>query len=345
MNSRMIMGATIAATTIGCGGGGSGESPAGGPRTEAPGAAPVEPHLIEGTFSPAIGPDGNTVVFRAPEGLVVIDAGRHKAHSQKILDYAEDLGLPIVAIVNTHWHLDHATGNQDLKAAYPEATLYTTRAVEAALDGFLAAGAARTDEALKNPDLPEVDRARLQRGLSTIRERIALIPDVPVDGQMLLPVSGRDLELNVTSHAVTESDVWVWDPATETVVAGDLVTLPAPLFDTGCSDGWLAALGMIDAKPYERVVPGHGFPMDRDQFRTYRTAFENLVECADENAGAVCAEGWMGDAATLLDEAAGRDFGDKEYARAAVEYYVDQIIRSEAKRAELCHGRSVTPTR
>jgi glyoxylase-like metal-dependent hydrolase (beta-lactamase superfamily II) len=293
-------------------------------------------HFIEGTFSPAIGPDGNTVVYRAPEGLIVIDAGRHKAHSQKILEYAKERGMPIAAIINTHWHLDHSTGNQDLKAAYPAARLYTTRAVEAALDGFLSAGAARTDEALRNPDLPEADRVRLQRGLSTIRERIALLPDRPVDGQMALPVSGRDLELNVTDHAVTESDVWIWDPATKTVIAGDLVTLPAPLFDTACPGGWLAALEMIDTKPYERVVPGHGFPMDRGQFRSYRIAFENLVKCADENAGAVCAEGWLGDAAALLDEAAGKDFGDKEYARAAVEYYVDQIIRSESKRAEFC---------
>lgn len=337
MNPRMIVGAALAATTIACSGGGSGEPSAGGQRTDASEAAPVaDLHFIEGTFSPALGPDGNTVVYRAPEGLVVIDAGRHMAHSQKILDYAQEVGMPIAVIVNTHWHLDHATGNQDLKAAYPAARLYTTRAVEAALDGFLSAGAARAAEALRNPDLPEADRVRLQRGLSTVRERIALLPDRPVDGQMALPVVGRDLELNVTDHAVTESDVWVWDPATKTVIAGDLVTLPAPLFDTACPDGWLAALAMIDAKPHERVVPGHGFPMDRGQFRSYRIAFENLVRCANEYAGAVCAEGWLRDAAALLDAAAGRDIGDKEYARAAVEYYVDQIIRSESKRAEFC---------
>ena len=322
MNSRMIVGAALAAATWACG--------------------PSQPeevedfHFIEGTFIPSIGPDGNTVVYRAPEGLVVVDAGRHRTHSQKILDYATQRGMPITAIINTHWHLDHATGNQDLQAAYPAARLYTTRAVEGALDGFLAAGAARTEEALNNPDLPEADRVRMQRGFNTIRERVSLIPDVPVDERMSIAVAGRDLELNVTHRAVTESDVWIWDPATSTVVAGDLVTLPAPLFDTACPTGWLAAFEAIEAKPYERVVPGHGFPMDPGEFRSYRTAFENLVSCAEESPGAVCAEGWLTDAGPLLDKAAGKDFGDKEYARAAVEYYVDQIIRSEAKRAEFC---------
>jgi len=293
-------------------------------------------HLIEGTFSTAIGPDGNTVVFDAPDGLVVVDAGRHVTHSDKILAYARERGLPITVIVNTHWHLDHATGNQDLTAVYPDARLYTTRAVEGALDGFLAASAARGEQALNDPDLSEADRTRRLRGLNTIRERVSLIPDVPVDGPMTLRVTGRDLELKVTHHAVTESDVWIWDPATHTVIAGDLVTLPAPLFDTGCPIGWLAALDAIAAEPLQRLVPGHGYVMDPDEFRTYRSAFENLIACAEARDGATCAEGWLADAAPLLDKAAGRDFGDPEYAKAAVTYYVDEILRSADRRAEFC---------
>jgi glyoxylase-like metal-dependent hydrolase (beta-lactamase superfamily II) len=320
--SRILVGAALAAVSWAC--------------------TPDQPsevedfHFIEGTFDPSVGPDGNTLVFRATDGLVVVDAGRHRTHSQKILDYAAEQGLPITTIINTHWHLDHATGNQDLKAVYPNASLHTTRAVEGALDGFLAAGAARTEQALSNPDLSDADRARMERGSTTIRERTSLIPDVPVSTSVSLPVVGRDLQLNVTDHAVTESDVWIWDPATRTVVAGDLVTLPAPLFDTACPTGWLAALDAIEAEPYERVIPGHGFPMDPEEFRSYRAAFDNLVTCAGDNAGAICAEGWLADAGPLLDKAAGKDYGDEEYARAAVTYYVDEIIRSEERRAELC---------
>jgi len=325
--------AAIGCLAISCG---DGETAGGGAAAQAPARAPEDFHFIPGTFSPQIGPDGNTVIFSAPDGLVVVDAGRHKTHSQRILDYATAKGLPITAIINTHWHLDHSTGNQDLKAVYPGARLYTTRAVEGALDGFLARGLARSEERLADPALPEDARIRLKRGYDTIRGRVALVPDVPVEGTMSLPVDGRELELHVTRHAVTESDVWIWDPATRTVIAGDIVTLPAPLFDTGCADGWLAAFDAIEEKPYERVVPGHGFVMTADQFRSYREAFRKLVSCAGGKTGAECAEGWMADAGPLLDQEPGADFADKDYAREAVTYYVDEILRSAEKRAELC---------
>ncbi len=80
----------------------------------APGVA-----LLRGAILPGRGPDGNTIVFDAPEGLVVVDTGRHDWHSDAILALARERGRPIVAILNTHWHLDHSSGNGRIKAAYP----------------------------------------------------------------------------------------------------------------------------------------------------------------------------------------------------------------------------------
>ena len=37
-------------------------------------------HLLPGGFPPGRGPDGNTVVFDAPDGLIVVDTGRHAWH-------------------------------------------------------------------------------------------------------------------------------------------------------------------------------------------------------------------------------------------------------------------------
>jgi glyoxylase-like metal-dependent hydrolase (beta-lactamase superfamily II) len=335
MNARTIVTAVLVTLTAACGRTGSADAE--GEATSGTNDVPVEDfHLIEGTFDPAIGPDGNTTIIGAPGGLVVIDAGRHTRHSAKILAYAAERGLPITTIVNTHWHLDHSTGNQDLTAVFPDARLYTTRAIEGALDGFLARGSARVEERLADPELSAADRTRLERGFNTIRGRVTLIPDVAIERARSLPVNGRDLELHVTDHAVTESDLWIWDPATRTVIAGDIVTLPVPLFDTGCPLGWLAALDSIAAKPFDRLIPGHGYTMNAEEFHTYHSAFRNLVSCAEDSTGAQCARSWLADAGSLLDKQPEKDFADREYAQTAAEHYVDEILRSAESRAEFC---------
>lgn len=289
-----------------------------------------EPFFIAGGFSRGRGPDGNTAIFKAPDGLLVVDTGRHPGHSQEILNYAAAHGMPVTTIVNTHWHLDHSTGNAEIKAAYPEARLYTTRAIEGALDGFLANGARQGEEMLKNPDLSEKDRAEIERGLKTVRDRVGLLPDAAIDGPITLPVNGRDLELEVTDHAVTEADVWIWDPATKTVVAGDLVVLPAPFFDTACPAGWSRALAALAEKPFEKLIPGHGEIMSRAEFDIYRTAFDNLLACAADAGATDCSARWVNDAGALIAES------DKAVAPQYIDYYVENIIRSEEKRAEFC---------
>jgi glyoxylase-like metal-dependent hydrolase (beta-lactamase superfamily II) len=65
-------------------------------------------YLLPGAMLPGRGPDGNTVVFDAPKGLLVVDTGRHAWHSDGILGFVATRERPVAAIVNTHWHLDHA---------------------------------------------------------------------------------------------------------------------------------------------------------------------------------------------------------------------------------------------
>ncbi|HWN06609.1 MAG TPA: hypothetical protein VNO53_05530, partial [Steroidobacteraceae bacterium] len=57
------------------------------PAPTAPPAETVAPgvELLRGAILPQRGPDGNTIVFDAPGGLVVVDTGRHAWHSGAIL--------------------------------------------------------------------------------------------------------------------------------------------------------------------------------------------------------------------------------------------------------------------
>ncbi|MGY6531077.1 MAG: hydroxyacylglutathione hydrolase [Cyanobacterium sp.] len=46
------------------------------------------------------------------------------AEAQPVLDCLQSLGAPLVAIFNTHHHLDHVGGNKELLEAFPEAVVY-----------------------------------------------------------------------------------------------------------------------------------------------------------------------------------------------------------------------------
>jgi glyoxylase-like metal-dependent hydrolase (beta-lactamase superfamily II) len=146
---------------------------------------------------------------------------------------------------------------------------------------------------------------------------------VPVlrSGEMV--VAGRPLTVNLAPYAVTEGDVWIYEPREQLVIAGDLVVAMVPFMDTACAEGWRDALDTVAATPFETLVPGHGAPMNRDEFMQWRSAFNNLLDCA---AGQLlrgdCIAGWMRDAAEFIPEGETRVEG-------MVGYYIDTRLRAE----------------
>ena len=285
--------------------------------------------VIPGGFDPVRQPDGNTVVFEAPEGLVVLDTGRHAEHTQKILDLAAQRKQPVVAVVNSHWHLDHVSGNARLRQAHPALKVYASNAIDGAMHGFLANSKLQAAEYIKQPDVPDSVRTDILGDIATIDSGKALYPDVVLAKESDLVLGGRKLRLGV-EHAATRGDVWVYDAKARYLAGGDLVTLPVPFFDTGCAPKWSAALARLDALEFDTFVPGHGPVMDHAQFSTYRKAFDNFAGCAASSANPqVCATGWVGDAGALIAEA------DRSRVGGMLEYYVD-LLRNPTRRAELC---------
>lgn len=301
----------------------------------APPAEEVAPgvHLLPGAMLPGRGPDGNTVVFDAPEGLVVIDTGRHAWHSDGILAFAAHRERPVAAIVNTHWHLDHSSGNGRIKAIYPQASLYTTGAVDRALahGGFLARNLDSARPMLDDPKLDAIEKEEVQIFIATMNERQILRPDVALAGGGNLAIAGRPFDVHVTDRAVTDADVWLYDAASGVAVIGDLVTLPAPFFETACPSQWRAALDQVWATPFVKAIPGHGRPMDRAAFDTYRRAFDAFMDCAGGGtAAAQCAASWAEGIAPLL----GGDERMRRMATGYAEYYVGMLRENGGKSAE-----------
>jgi glyoxylase-like metal-dependent hydrolase (beta-lactamase superfamily II) len=288
--------------------------------------------LIPGTFVAGTQPDGNTVVFTTAEGLVVFDTGRHPKQTQQIVDFATAAKKPVVAIVNSHWHLDHVGGNVMLREKYPGVRVYASGAIEDAMHGFLASYRAQLEDALKTAGDDATKQAPSRAELALIDAGPKLYPDVRLTEASTRTIAGHEFRVGFEGHSVTAGDVWLFEPTTRVLASGDLVTLPAPLFDTACAEHWKSALGRLAEIDFKVLVPGHGAPMGRADLATYRRAFDRLLECAaGKSPKEACIDGWMNDAAPLIPA------GDAKLARSLLDYYIDGSLRGDAaQKAKLC---------
>ena len=287
-------------------------------------------HLIPGAVPLDKGPDGNTIVLDAPDGLVVVDTGRHPEHAQAILNYAKERGRPIAAIVNSHWHLDHTTGNWDIRQAYPEVEVYASDALEGALATYLKNGRANADKLLADPKTPAAQKAQILRGRAVIDHPERIRPDHVVSGSGATRIAGRALDVHLARFAASEGDVWLYDPKTGLAIVGDLVVDIVPFMDTACADGWRKALDEIERTPFTTLIPGHGPMMTRADFVTWKNAFAAFVDCGRSDAPKEqCVAGWEKGAAQFIDEA------HREYVREAADYYLTTRLRSSPEEQQL----------
>lgn len=287
--------------------------------------------LVPGEFRPGRQPDGNSVLLRGPEGFVVVDSGRHEEHARRVLEAARAANAPIVAVVNTHWHLDHVSGNALLRREAPGLRVFASGAIFAAREGFLADYRRQLEGALAG-EASEAQKREWREEIARIDAGDALVPDEVVVASGARRLAGRELRIELVEKAVTAGDLWLLDPKTSTLIAGDLVTLPVPFLDTACPPNWRAALDRLAGESFERLVPGHGPVLARTGFERYRTGFGNLLDCAASDAPVeACAAGWRRDLGPLLDGS------DSDHVRSLLDYYVGQVVRAGAERdARFC---------
>jgi glyoxylase-like metal-dependent hydrolase (beta-lactamase superfamily II) len=75
-------------------------------------ASPITTHKLRNNISALEGSGGNVAVLTGLDGKVLIDRGIAVSRTQLTKALA-DLGAdPVTHLVNTHWHFDHADGNE-----------------------------------------------------------------------------------------------------------------------------------------------------------------------------------------------------------------------------------------
>ena len=289
-----------------------------GTREIAPGVS-----FVSGQFTKGRQPDGNSVVLHGDTGTVIIDTGRHRDHAQRVLAVATRNGKSPVAVINTHWHLDHIGGNLLVRQRFPKVTILASDALAAARKGFLAGY--RDELAKFIPQMPPAEAAGYKEELALIDAADKLAPDEVIKSPGERTLAGRNLTIGLERKAATEGDVWILDRASGTLITGDLVTLPVPFLDTADPDGWSAALDRLAKVDAKLIVPGHGEPMKPADLVTYNKAFKALLACArSKRASAECSNDWF---AAIGDLGRGTD---PQLARSAMGYYLDNVLRKKS---------------
>ena len=186
----------------------------------------------------------NTGFIIGATGVAVIDPGGSLADGQGLrAALRAQTRLPIRYVIMTHDHPDHVFGGGAFTADHPVFVGHWR----------LAAGmAARQD----------YDRARLDAVLGAVWGEAAVgapvLPTLEVRDTATLDLGGRVLVLTAWPAAHSGDDLTVFDRATDTLWAGDLLFAGrVPALD-GSVTGWLATLDRLARLHAARAVPGHG---------------------------------------------------------------------------------------
>ncbi len=201
------------------------------------------------------------------ESAVLVDTGSSPAQGRAVRDsVAAITDRPLVAVVITHWHYDHAfglAGFADLTTIGHESVRGRLGSVEAATEANRL-GFASTD-------------------LTAPNREIAVA--------MAIDLGGRRVEIAHLGAGHTDGDLIVVVPDADLVFAGDLIeSAGPPAFGPDSVPGaWAGTLdsviGLMTAATV--LVPGHGDPVDREfvfeqRGRVAATAAERATPAATD---------------------------------------------------------------
>ena len=189
------------------------------------------------------GGGGNIGVFVGPEGVLLVDALFEQLSEQLVAAVKEVTDSEIRFLINTHIHMDHTGGNENLAEM-----------------GVLIFAHDNT----RFRFLQERSRIPRRGGSFMPPPPVAARPVVTFNDKMSFHLNGEEVRAFVAPPAHTDGDTFVYFPDSDVLHLGDVFrTTSYPIIDMyngGTLRGTIAALDLAIemAGPNTRVIPGHG---------------------------------------------------------------------------------------
>jgi len=201
------------------------------------------------------------------DGVLVFDTNTRPATAAAVLARIRALtGLPVRWVVNSHWHLDHWSGNQVYADAFPGLAIIATegtdgymRAAAPAWPPMFAARAAR----LRTENAPGEAIAAADEFAAAMAAVRRTFPTRTYSGELVLDLGGRSVVLReITGDASHATMLWL--PGERVLLTGDALVGPVSWTAQGYAmSPWIESLHAMAALQPAAIVPGHG-PLMRD---------------------------------------------------------------------------------
>jgi cyclase len=227
-----------------------------------------------GTGAVSVGCNASVIVNQ--DEVMIVDSHASPAAAWALMEELKAITPKAVrVVVNTHFHWDHAHGNQVYGPGVEIIGHEFTRRMLAegeskkgrSYPSFVGAIPAQI-ESIKmriRDSADETERATLSSQQAVQEQYLAATnavtvtpPTLTLTDQMTLYRGGREIRLLFLGRGHTGGDIVVYLPKERVVMTGDLLTAgPAYLGDAFVPD-WIQTLDRLKALEFDHVLPGHG---------------------------------------------------------------------------------------
>jgi glyoxylase-like metal-dependent hydrolase (beta-lactamase superfamily II) len=218
---------------------------------------------------------GNSTVLVNERDAIVIDDHVSPAAAWVLLDELKTItDKPVTTVINTHFHFDHAHGNQifgpEVEIIGHEFTrqMLLGKPLEMPLYRNYLAGMPGQIDTLKKRIAGEKDpaaRAKLETQLVSTQNNYAsqqelrpTPPNVTLTTQMTLHRGSRQVQIRHLGRGHTGGDVIVYLPNEKVVITGDFLTSSTSNMSDSYPLEWAASLDELKKLDFDTIVPGHG---------------------------------------------------------------------------------------
>jgi len=271
--------------------------------------------VIDGVFyataSGTMTVGSNSPVIVTDDETLVIDSEITPAAARALVaDLRAITSKPVRYVVDSHYHYDHAHGNQIFA---PDAQVIghdntRRRMLTNVLEQYTYLSSvepipARV-ESLKQRIAQEADpqqKVALERQvanslayLEQVKETKVTPPNLTFDATMTLVRGGREIRLLYLGRGHTDTDVVVYLPRERIVCTGDLMESVVSYMGDSYPEDWIATLERLKGLDFETVMPGHGVVF---KGKAKIEAFQNYLRDVNTQVAALRKQGLSADAA------------------------------------------------